>query len=267
MKQSMRMFLVSCMIGMACAVTSCSSEESESAVTAGKGTVRLGMTAGVDFGVAHTRAVDLAEYQNKNNYTVQIVKSGATTPVKEFTYANMPSMPLELDNGSYTLKAFYGTEKTSSRNGFRVEGSTTFSVQSNEQAVSVTCAPTCAKAAVVFDDKMATYFSDYSVVFETVALADIGANVVWKKADTEPWYLLVNKAGEVVKATIHFTRKAEYGTVASATVEKTYTLAPNKAWTLKIAPSYESGKLGIGVIIDESTNDHEVEITVPSEWI
>ena len=37
--------------------------------------------------------------------------------------------------------------------------------------------------------------------------------------------------------------------------------------TLKIAPSYESGKLGIGVIIDESTNDHEVEITVPSEWI
>ncbi len=266
--KKMKWFLVSCMVGMAVSITSCSSEEKENEVLDGKGTIRLGMTTGIDFGVPNTRAVNLDDYQNKDNYTVQILKNGETTPVQEFTYAAMPSMPLELDNGTYTLKAFYGTEKTSSRNGFRVEGSATFSVQSNEQTVSVACAPTCAKVTVDFDATMATYFSDYSVVFETEALSDIETNVVWAKNDTEPWYLKVNKAGEVVKATIHFTRKAEYGTgVASASVEKTYTLAPNKAWTLKIAPSYEAGKLGVSVTIDETTNDKQVDIIVPSEWI
>ena len=112
-----------------------------------------------------------------------------------------------------------------------MEGAATFSVQSNEQTVSVACAPTCAKVSVDFDGAMGTYFSDYSVIFETEALA-------------------------------------EYGTgISSASVEKTYALAPNKAWTLKIAPSYESGKLGVAVTIDETTNDHDVDIIVPSEWI
>ena len=37
--------------------------------------------------------------------------------------------------------------------------------------------------------------------------------------------------------------------------------------SLKIAPSYESGKLGVAVTIDETTNDHDVDIIVPSEWI
>lgn len=266
--EKMRLFLASCMMGMAMSIVSCSSENGENDILDGKGTIRLGMSTGVDFGVTTTRSVNLADYQDKNNYTVQILKSDGTTPVHEFTYADMPSIPLELDNGTYTLKAFYGTEKVSSRNGFRVEGAATFSVQSNEQTVSVACAPTCAKVSVDFDGAMGTYFSDYSVIFETEALAEIETSVTWAKADTDPWYLKVNKAGEVVKATIRFTRKAEYGTgISSASVEKTYALAPNKAWTLKIAPSYESGKLGVAVTIDETTNDHDVDIIVPSEWI
>lgn len=264
----MKLFLVSCMIGVTALISSCSSEEVKNDVLAGQGTISLGMTAGVDFGVTNkSRSVDESEYKNSDNYTVQILKSDGQTVAQEFKYSEKPST-LTLDNGSYILKAFYGTEKTSSRNEFRVEGSTTFTVQSDEQNVSVTCTPTCAKASVVFDEKMATYFSDYSVAFETAALSDIGASVVWAKDDTEPWYLKVAEGGETVKATIKFTRKAEYGTgVASSSVERTYTLAPNKAWTLKIAPSYDSGKLGIAVTIDETTNDKQVDIIVPSEWI
>ncbi len=263
----MKLFLVSCMIGVAVGFTSCSSDEAKGNIPEGKGTVSLGMTTGVDFGSPNSRAVNMSDYQNADNYTVQILKSDGTTTVQEFTYANKPST-LTLDNGTYVMKAFYGEEKTSSRDIFRVEGSTTFTVQSDEQTVAVTCAPTCAKATVVFDESMATYFSDYSVAFETAALSDIGASVVWKKDDTEPWFLKVDKNGESVKATITFTRRAEYGTgVASASVEKSYTLSPNKAWTLKIAPSYDSGKLGISVTIDESTNDKNVDIIVPSEWI
>ena len=99
--EKMRLFLASCMMGMAVSIVSCSSENGENDILDGKGTIRLGMSTGVDFGVTTTRSVNLADYQDKNNYTVQILKSDGTTPVHEFTYADMPSIPLELDNGTY----------------------------------------------------------------------------------------------------------------------------------------------------------------------
>ena len=83
--EKMRLFLASCMMGMAVSIVSCSSENGENDILDGKGTIRLGMSTGVDFGVTTTRSVNLADYQDKNNYTVQILKSDGTTPVHEFT--------------------------------------------------------------------------------------------------------------------------------------------------------------------------------------
>jgi hypothetical protein len=47
----------------------------------------------------------------------------------------------------------------------------------------------------------------------------------------------------------------------------TYDMAPNKSWTMHIAPKDGSGGLSITITIDESTNDREFEIVVPSDWI
>ena len=76
--EKMRLFLASCMMGMAVSIVSCSSENGENDILDGKGTIRLGMSTGVDFGVTTTRSVNLADYQDKNNYTVQILKSDGT---------------------------------------------------------------------------------------------------------------------------------------------------------------------------------------------
>lgn len=111
---------------------------------------------------------------------------------------------------------------------------------------------------------MATYFSNYSVIYETEALKATGSTAIWQKDDTDPWYLKVNEKGESVTATISFTRLSDG---KSASVEKTYTLAPGKSWTLNIAPQDNNGSLGITVTIDESTDDEEIDIEVPSEWI
>lgn len=265
-KQSMRQLLMCCMMGVALIVSSCSSEEE--LPSDGKGFVFMDMNVVADFEVK-ARAVDLAEYQNKNKYTVQILKEGADAPLHEYRYAEIPE-GIEMDNGTYILKAFYGTDfTTSSRTNLYVEGIQNFSVNSDDQRVTVNCTPTAAKASVNFDPSMDTYFSDYWVSYETAALKAESATAVWAKGDAAPWYLKVNKEGEVVKATIHFTRKAEYGSVASGTVEKTHTLLPNKSWTLNIIPKYDpaTGQLGFTITIDESTNDHEMEIEVPSEWI
>lgn len=115
-----------------------------------------------------------------------------------------------------------------------------------------------------FASNMSEYFSDYSVVYETAVLKAAGSTAVWAKDDTEPWYLKVDPKGETVTASIQVTRLSDNKT---ATVEKTYTLAPGKSWTLSIAPQDNNGNIGIEITIDESTDDEVIDIEVPSEWL
>lgn len=234
-----------------------SSEETE--ITSGTGSVRLSLNADAAF----TRAVDESAYQNTGNYTVQILDMNGSPAVEEFLYSEMPEQ-ITLDNGSYTLKAFYGEEKAASRDAFRVEGSQSFQVQGEPVSVEVTCRPTCGKVQVKFDATMPEYFSDYYVTYTTAALTEASETAVWAKDDVEPWYLAVDQAGEEVKAVITVTRLSDS---KQATVEKSYTLLPNRSWTLNIAPNVNNGELGISIEVDETTNDHEVDIEVPSDWV
>lgn len=260
---NMRMFFFSCMIGAGLIATSCSSNE-EISSSDNKGFIQLSVKADATFSVPLSRAVNEENYKDVNNYQVQILNSSDNKVVKE--YASLSEVPekVELNNGSYTLKAFYGTDNDASRTDFYVEGTSSFAIQGEAQSVTVNCAPVCGKVIANFDPTMVDYFSDYSIIYETKALSTAGKTAVWSKTDTEPWYLKVNKAGEEIKATIQITRKSDN---KSSTVEKTYTLAPNKSWTLKIAPQDSNGSLGIVIEIDESTNDHEVDIEVPSDWV
>lgn len=246
-------------------ITSCQVEDLAS-FSKGKGTVTLDLSATAGFNT-ETKAVNEDDYRNLNNYTVQILKVGESDPVKSYKYEEIPSS-IELNNGAYTVKAFCGTETgAASRTGFYVEGSNSFNLYGEtDKSVSLTCTPTYGKVKVEFNE-MDTYFSDYYVVYSTSALGS-STTAKWAKADTEPWYLKLNKEGETVTATIYLTPKSQYQTKA-ATVVRTYELAPNKAWTLQVSPNYNdvTGKLGIAITIDEKTNDQSIDIVIPSEWI
>ncbi len=258
----MRMFLFCCLVGASLITTSCSSGEEDTS-TKTKGLIRLSVTADAAFGTA-TRAVDENSYTDVNKYTVQILDTKDNSVKKEFLYSEATA-PIELSNGSYILKAFYGTENEVSDKEFYVEGTTSFSIQGAAvENVAVNCTPTCGKVIAKFHETMAEYFSDYSIVYETKALSAKGATAIWSKTATNPLYLKVDKNGESVKATIKVTRKSDN---KSTDVERTYTLAPNKAWTLNVSPQDNNGSIGIVITIDESTNDHPVDIVIPSDWI
>lgn len=259
----MRTFFFSCMIGIGLIATSCSSNE-ETTFNNNKGFVQLSVKTDANFSTIATRAVNEENYKNVNNYQVQILNSSDNKVEKE--YASLSEVPekIELNNGSYTLKAFYGTDSEASKTGFYVEGTSTFSIQGEAQSVTVDCAPVCGKAITQFDQSMASYFSDYYVTYETKALSAAGKTAIWAKEDTEPWYLKIGKDGEQVKATIVVTRKSDNKT---SKIEKAYMLMRNQSWTLKIAPQDNNGSLGIVIEIDESTNDQEIDIVVPSDWV
>lgn len=266
-------------LGLAALLASCSFdnqlESEEEVTTSQKGKLTLDLTSGVEFKLG-SRTVDESSYQTFDNYNVEITDKNGNSKFSG-TFATLQTrLPLELDLGSYDITASYGNEYAASRDGFKVVGSNTFTISAAKTVTTtVNCTPTAGKVLVAFDAAMATYYDTYSVTFGgTTALGTSVAT--WAKADTEPYYLLLDEAGETVTYTIHLTAKTDYATSqdgekkTEATATGTFTLERNKAKKLTIKPNYTpttDGGLAITVTIDDSTNDHTVDVEVPVTWI
>ena len=243
---------------------SCSSDHDDiPSDVSGKGGVRIGLSTDTGFS---SRAVDESYYANKNNYTIQILKNGKVVEGCEYKYSELPNDLIELDNGSYVLRAFCGTDVAYSRTEMYVMGEKSFHVEEDQQEVLVDCKPKVAKLVVAFDaEAMKKYFSQYSVAFSGLESLQ-GASLNWLYNDIAPWYVRVKEEGEKVIAT--FSLVDTNGKVASVE-PKSYSLKPQQSLTLKIAPydqSAEPGSLGITITINETTIDKPVDILIPSEW-
>ena len=188
------------------------------------------------YGTSGEVAVKLTDYFNEEK------------PV--FIYFDGLPVPFFID--SYTKRG---------NNGAIVKFST---VNTYKESLSLVGKDIFISADTLDDSQLSEYFSDYSVVYETAALKAAGSTAVWAKGDTEPWYLKVDPKGETVTATIQFTRLSDNKPDSEV---RTYTLAPSKSWTLSIAPQDNNGSIDIDITIDESTDDEEIDIEVPSEWL
>lgn len=256
----MKMLFLSSLLLAGLFITSCSS--SEDPQSSGESLVSLKVQTDAGF---QSRIVDESGYSDLNNYTVQLLKDGEVLADWVWKYTDIPSS-IKVSAGNYQLKAFCGEDSPASTKSMYVEGvSETLNVTGAEegiQTLSVVCKPVCAKLIVTFAEDMGTYFSDYSVTIKTQALGE--ETFVWGKNDTDPVYLKVNDK-ESVSMKINLVKLAD-GT--SSEIDKVYELSPKQAMTLKLAPvvTQDEWQLGITINIDETTNDHEMDITVPGEW-
>lgn len=258
--------LKTCLCALAAGVLAgCSAEDEQGAQLAeGKGAVMLSLNADTGFETT-TKAVDESAYEDLGLYTVQILKDGVVVNNCEWAGDALPEELVELDNGDYTLKAFAGEEyegAASSTEGFYVAGETSFNINSDKKNIAVECLPQCARVRVAFDELMTDYFNDYSVEFSGTDALNT-AKVTWESDDKDPVYLAMTEE-ETVTATIKLVDKE--GKVAEDII-RTKALAPGKAWALNIAPAVENGNVGISITIDGSTNDHEVDIEIPADWL
>lgn len=249
-----------CLCALGALAASCSSDNDVQALNA---SIRLSVQT--DTGFSSSRAaLDESEYSKGTNYALTILKDGKA--YLSYDAGKVPST-LNVEAGTYVVRAFYGEDKAASTSSMYVTGETSVTVAGTEtEAIPVTvlCKPVCAKATVKFGTDMDTYFKDYSVVFHTAALDADGTTFVWTKTNSDPVYLKVGEA-EQVRVSFNLTKKDD--TTATIT-DKTYTLSPNTALTLNVTPvvSDDSGTLGLTITIDESTNDHPINIVVPYDW-
>ena len=240
-------------------ISACSSDADDVISEAGKGYVSLSVQA--DAGFQTTRAAS-EDYEDVNNYTVQILQNDKVVDTCEWQYDEVPN-EIELPNGDYTLKAFYGKNEAVSSEAPYVEGMEDFTVSGNLQKVEVSCKPTSAKVSVEFDEKMDEYFSDYSVSITTKALTK---GQTWEKDDSEDIYYLKVEEKEQIKMEISLTNKE---TEESFKSTKTYTVSPGDYKNYAIAPKASEsgdGSLSITISFNDETTNHEVDITIPADW-
>ena len=235
-----------------------------------QGLLSFTLDANADF--IKSRALVESSYNNVDNYTVVVLDKDGIEKMNCKGFEIASKMPLTLNIGSYSVKAFYGTEHAASRDEFFVLGETRGSIKANQKEnVEVVCVPTCGRISVNFDSNMSTYYSDYNVTFTgTDALGD--KTIDWLKGDTEPWYVQLKEGGETVSFTISVTPKEEYvnNQQQGTTKTGTFKLDRNKGYKMNISANYTPtavGKVDISITIDESTNDKPVDIEVPIEWV
>lgn len=263
-------------LGTGLLLVSCTStdEELNQPSETGQGQLTLSLSAGTTFAADATRAVSEANYKNVDNYTVIVTDKDGVEKLNCKGYEVASKMPLTMSIGSYTVKAFYGTESPASRDDFYVLGVEEGSIKANQaEGVTVTCTPTCGRIKVSFDKEMATYLDDYEVSF--TGTEALGTNTIsWLKDDTEPWYVQLNEGGETLTFTVTTTTKDAYlnsnNKQKVSTKNGSFTLSRNKAYKLNIKPNYTptaTGNIEIDITIDETTNDKPVDIEVPIEWL
>jgi hypothetical protein len=243
------------------------------------GAIVLSLNADARFS-EQTRAVTEADYRNTSNYTVQVYNNDKPAELLvNCKYSELDNnMPSSFDPGTYTVKAFYGTEHNYSRNDFYVEGikNNVTVTAGNSTIVTMNCTPTCGKLSVQFDSEMATYYDSYDVSF-TQAQALNGSAISWTATDTEPWYVKLAAEGETLRYTINLTAKDEYAYTdaqgnkkTTGTVTKEFNLQRNRAYKLKIKPDYTAmteGGLSVIIEFDEDTNPIDIPVVVPVDWL
>lgn len=250
------------------ALAACTSDDGLNVpVDAKEGKLTLNLSSGTNFS-EETRAVNENSYKNTDNYIVKVFDKDNVEKLSCKGSEINGEMPLTLSIGSYTVKAYYGTEHDASRDEFYVEGIAAGTIKADHSEVaSVVCKPTCGRIKVDFKSGMDTYFSDYKVEFKgTKALGT--KTISWAKGDTAPWYVKLNEGGETITFTITTTPKEQYN--ASGPKTGTFTLLRNKAYKINVEPGYNppgTGDVTISVTIDESTIDKPVDIVVPITWI
>lgn len=73
----------------------------------------------------------------------------------------------------------------------------------------------------------------------------------------------VDNNGESISAVYTLVDKQGKSTTIN---NKSYSLSPMKHLIINVVPTVSSGKIGISIEVDDSTNDIPVEIVVPSDW-
>ncbi len=160
--------------------------------------------------------------------------------------------------GPYTLRASYGDSAASGFNAFFFIGEQEFTVQPQQVTdVSVTCRMGNVKVAVEFGDNIRKQYTEY-----TATVSTLRGSLVFDKDCKEAGYLPCGDISVYVELT------GPDGETSGFTNSKEIVGEPGDFITLKIdTGEVPDSEVSLTVSIDPATNDHQVNIELPSDML
>ena len=160
--------------------------------------------------------------------------------------------------GPYTLRASYGDSAASGFNAFFFIGEQEFTVQPQQVTdVSVTCRMGNVKVAVEFGDNIRKQYTEY-----TATVSTLRGSLVFDKDCKEAGYLPCGDISVYVELT------GPDGETSGFTNSKEIVGGPGDFITLKIdTGEVPDSEVSLTVSIDPATNDHQVNIELPSDML
>lgn len=245
-------------------------ESSEENRDLGKGKMMIDLSSDISYSATNgsrTRAMDLTPYKDVANYTVEL-KDASGNVMQSELYSEM-ELSQEIAPGTYTVRAYYGENVNADYDRLYVEGSQTFTVAKGEnKTVSFVCVPANVKINLKYSDDFFTYYSDCTVGLKTQYLAE-----ALKMTKNDAGRDLFLKAGSNEALTLTFELKDKNGiTVTPADFEsRGLTIQPRDFLTITIQPkliNIDGGQIsGISVTIDNGTQEENIDITLPDEFM
>lgn len=212
------------------------------------------------------RAVNMIDYQDVNNYTVELSKDG--TVIESEKYGDMV-LTKELEPGSYFIRAFYGENVPAAYDKLYVEGALSFDLgKGDNRLIEFTCIPANVKVNIKFEDNFFEFYSDCKVSLKTKHLTDA---FVMTPADVAKDAFF--KADVAEAMTIAFELKDKQGVVVTPENfgVQTITVNPRDFMTIIIKPKLidvDGGKIdGITITIDGSVTSQDIPIEIPDDFL
>lgn len=256
--QTSKKFLISLCFLFILAQFSCSVKEDFS-FGSGQGGLRLELSA--DY--SSTKA-DINEGQlNVDDFKIEIINQKGIIFKRWDTYAEYKAQESTAfvmnAGGPYLLRATYGDSTSSGFDAFFFIGEQEFTVTPQEVTdVSVVCRMGNAKVAVKYGENISNDYVDYKATVSSSG----GGSLVFGKDCTEAGYL---PAGDL---TVYVELVDADGNPGSFTNAGKINAAPGDFITLNIdSKGSPKSDLTLTVSIDSATEDHQVNIELPSDML
>ncbi|WP_347144942.1 DUF4493 domain-containing protein [Parabacteroides distasonis] len=249
-------FLLLCLPMFLFYFSSCDNEEG---YLKGHGTVYLQLQADTTFAASgKTKATDgFDEFKNVSNYSVEI-SQGEKVVTSYEKYSDMPTS-IDLESGTYQLKAFLGELLPAKFEAPYFAGTTKFQVEANKKtSASVTCALANTKVSVSYSEDFKEAYPDYSLSMTTAHTSEA---LVFKKGETRSAYFQADSTGQKLNMSMSLTSLENKKTTFTPSA---ITIKPREDVKLLFKTDGEAvSGVKLEIKIDGSTADTTVNVGIP----
>lgn len=248
-------------LAMAASFFSCNSDDLND--SSHKGTLRLNLaadTTGIKGGALTTKATgEFDNFLDINSYTVQVYSDEDT--VESLLYKDFPE-EIEIKEGSYTLKAFKGTNIPAAFDNPYFEGSKEFTVKEDMKTpLEVICTMANARVKAAYSEDFLKAYTDYSVMLKT---SHLSSPFEIPQDEQRFAYLEVDKEGSPLVVAISLKRKNWAEAKVYTVTDPSITLKPKESITLNFSTDGKTGDgLALSVVLDDQLTEAELRDTIP----